>query len=177
VIVFRNTDVDVPFFWEDDHQPSARWHGDGEGPAQYLASTPSAAWAEFLRHAGIDTLEDLAGVERAMWAIEIPDQEPTASPGLALTTLTGDPSSYPQCQAQARMLRAGGATRLLTPSAATVPGTPSGLRTDDGLRPAPVRDELTVVLFGARPELVGWFAAMPGRPEPEILDRVRPIGR
>ena len=50
MIVFRNTDIDTPFLWETGAQPPARWHGAGEGPAQYFSSTPEAAWAEFLFH-------------------------------------------------------------------------------------------------------------------------------
>ena len=44
VIVFRNVDSRMPFLWEDDRQPAARWHGDGEGPVAYLAETPDGAW-------------------------------------------------------------------------------------------------------------------------------------
>jgi len=173
VIVFRNTDVDVPFFWEDARQPPARWHGAGEGPAQYTASTPAAAWAEFLRHAGITDPDDLAGVARAMWAIEVPDDEPTGTPILELRELTGGPRSHRACQAEARRLRKAGAQRLIALSAATRPDLGSGWRTDGGLRPGPDREETTIVLFRARPDLVGWYAARPGRPEPEVLDRTR----
>jgi hypothetical protein len=48
--------------WEAASQPAARWHADGEGPAQYLADTPVGAWAEFLRHEGITDEADLSGV-------------------------------------------------------------------------------------------------------------------
>jgi len=64
MIVYRNTDTDVPFFWEDDRQPEGRWHGAGEGPAQYTATSPDAAWAEFLRHQGITDPTDLPGIDR-----------------------------------------------------------------------------------------------------------------
>lgn len=173
MIVFRNTDVDGPFFWEGTHQPPARWHGAGEGPAQYTSSTPDAAWAEFLRHAGITDSEDLAGVRRAMWAIEIPDDEPAASPVLPLPTLTGGAAFYPRCRKEAARLRRQGATRLQVASAAVLPDTPSGWRCHGGLQPAPARDELTIVLFGEHPDVVGWPAAMPGRPGAELLARVR----
>ena len=175
MIVFRNTDVDVPFFWESDVQPRARWHGTGEGPAQYMSSTPSAAWAEFLRHQGITDPEDVAGIERAMWAIEIPDDEATAVPELSRATLVGGTQTYAACQREARRLRAGGATRLLSRSAAVRGGSASGWRTDGDLRPAPPREENTIVLYGRRPELVGWIAASPGRPEPELVARTRPL--
>src|SRR5256884_1317297 len=54
----------ISFLWETGAQPPARWHGAGEGPAQYFSSTPEAAWAEFLRHEEIREAADLAGVER-----------------------------------------------------------------------------------------------------------------
>jgi hypothetical protein len=173
VIVFRNTDVDLPFFWDGDRQPPARWHGDGEGPAQYTSSTPSASWAEFLRHAGITDPDDLAGIERTMWAIEVADAEPAGFPVLPLHTLYGDAASYPACQAEAARLRRRGATRLVAPSASVLPGTPSGWVCHPDLVPGSARSELTVVLFGARPDHVGWVVATRGRPEPELLDRVR----
>jgi RES domain len=173
VIVFRNTDVDVPFFWDGAQQPAGRWHAEGEGPAQYTSSTPSAAWAEFLRHAGISDPADLAGIERTMWAIEIADDEEDASPVLSLRTLTGDRASYPACQAEAARLRRQGATRLIAPSAAVLPDAASGWVCDPDLTPAGPRDEQTIVLFGVRPDQVGWVAATLGRPEPELLDHVR----
>lgn len=173
MIVFRNTDVDVPFFWDGDAQPPARWHGAGEGPAQYASSTPDASWAEFLRHAGIGDPDDLAGVERAMWAIEVPDTEPAAAPLLPVSTLLGGPRSYRRCRAEARRLRRAGATRLIAPSAAVLPATPSGWVSAPALRPAEPRDEWTIVLFGARPDHVGWLTAAGGRPEARLLERVR----
>jgi hypothetical protein len=173
VIVFRNTDVDLPFFWDGDRQPAARWHRDGEGPAQYTCSTPSASWAEFLRHAGITDPADLAGIARTMWAIEVPDVEPTGQPTLPIDTLTGDLSSYRLCQVEAARLRSNGASRLVAPSAATLPGTPSGWQFDGDLVAAPARPESTIVLYGERPAVVAWVAAILGRPETAVLDRVR----
>lgn len=173
MIVFRNTDVDIPFFRDSDRQPAARWHGDGEGPAQYTSSTPDASWAEFLRHDGITDAGDLEGVERTMWAVEIPDVEPTRMPALPIGTLTGGLGSYPECQKEAAGLRASGFTRLIAVSAAVLPGTPSGWVSSVDVLPGPARDELTIVLFAARPDLVGWVSATLGRPDPGLLDRVR----
>lgn len=175
MIVFRNCDIDVPFFWEIDRQPGGRWHAPGEGPVQYTSSTASAAWAEFLRHNGVSDPADLPGIERAIWAIEIDDIEPTGRPALAPRVLMGDESSYPACQAEAARIRAGGATRLVAPSAAVTATTGSGWRSETGLQVGPRRDEETMVLFGARPSLVAWIAASPGHPEPELLGRVRPL--
>lgn len=173
MIVFRNTDIDVPFFWESPRQPAQRWHGDGEGPAQYTSSTPDASWAEFLRRSGIVDPDDLAGIVRTMWAVEIDDSEPTAVPALPLATLTGGPSSYLACQQEARRLRVAGSTRLIANSAAVLAGTPSGWVSAIDLVQGPPRDEFTIVLFGARPTVIGWVSATLGQPEPSLLNRVR----
>ena len=173
MIVFRNTDIDVPFFWESDRQPAARWHADGAGPAQYTSSTPDASWAEFLRHAGMTDADDLAGIERTMWAVEIPDDEPSGGAALPPDSLTGDLRSYPACQAEAARLRAAGITRLVATSAATLFGTPSGWVSAPDLIAADARDELTIVLYGPRPDIVGWVSATLGRPERGLLTRVR----
>ena len=172
MIVFRHADVRFPFLWESDQQPPARWHGRGEGPVAYFAETADGAWAEFLRHEEITDAADLAGVTRAIWAVELPDP-PTAAPRLSAVTLTGDRSTWPTCQAAARRLRARGEDGLVAPSAALHADTPSGFRTQGGLRPAKRRRERTFVLFGPRPRLVGWCACAEGRPRPDLLSRVR----
>ena len=59
MIVFRRASAPSPFLWETAEQPPGRWHGEGEGPAQYFADTPDGAWAEFLRHENITDPEDL----------------------------------------------------------------------------------------------------------------------
>ena len=69
VILFRRAPANVLFQWESGlEQPAGRWHGEGEGPAQYLADTPDGAWAEFLRHEHITDPADLAG-ERVSHAV------------------------------------------------------------------------------------------------------------
>lgn len=175
MILFRNADQDVPFLWESDAQPSGRWHDGGEGPVQYLATTPDAAWAEFLRHQEIDDPADLAGIERALWAAEIPDDEETGRPALPGATLRGGGSTYPVCRAEARRIRSTGVTRLIAPSAAVDETLASGWRTDGGLVPGDIRLESTVVLFGARPSVVAWQACAAGRPAVSLLARVRPL--
>ena len=42
---WRNTPPGLAFLWEQDNALPARWHRRGEGPAQYLADTPSASAA------------------------------------------------------------------------------------------------------------------------------------
>jgi hypothetical protein len=174
VLLFRHADPRFPFLWEGAAQPAARWHGDGEGPAHYLADTADGAWAELLRHEEIRDPEDLATVRRAMWAIEVPD-EPGASPDLPEEVLTGGLDSYPACRDEARRLRTAGATRLEAPSAALLPGTAHGWLVDGGERPGPDRDGRAVVLFGPRPDVLGWQAAAAGRPHDRLLPAVRPL--
>lgn len=172
MIVFRHVDRRRPFLWETDQQPAGRWHAWGDGPVHYFADTPDAAWAEFLRHEGITDPADLAGVSRALWAIELLDQ-PLSDPRLSDAVMTGDQTTYRSCQAEARRLRAAGATGIVAPSAAVSGATGSGFRTDGGLRRGPRRAERVYVLFGVRPDLVGWAACADGRPREDLLVRVR----
>ncbi len=174
MIGFRHVDSRFPFLWESADQPRARWHDEGEGPVQYISETPDGAWAEFLRHEGITDPDDLAGVSRALWAIEIP-RPPRTRPDVPADVLSGGASSYPACRAEARRLRALGERGLVATSAALLPGTPSGWRTDGGLRPGPAREERVLVLFGPRPRLAGWAACAEGRPRPDLLPRVRQL--
>jgi hypothetical protein len=172
VIGYRQVDRRFPFLWEDSRQPAGRWHAAGEGPVHYFAETPDGAWAELLRHEEIRDPADVATIERSLWAVELPDER-LARPALPDRTLTGDPSTYPTCQAQARALRAAGAIGLRAPSAALRPDTPSGWRVDSGLRRAATRLESVVVLFGPHAELVGWAACASGQPRDDLLERVR----
>jgi hypothetical protein len=94
----------------------------------------------------------------AIWAVEIPDDEPVTRPALPDATLTGGPQTYAVCRDEARRLRAGGA---------------AGHRVDGGMRPGPARAGWTIVLYGRRPALVGWRASYEGRPAEDLLARVR----
>lgn len=175
MIAFRNADIRYPFLWEDDTQPPARWHGLGDGPMQYLADTPNGAWAEFLRHEEITDPADLAGVRRAMWAVDI-GSDPTGVPALSIGLLTGDVDTYPDCQAEAKALRAEGHAGLVAPSAALLPGGARGYRVENGLVEGNPADGVTLALFGPRPDLIGWLVAAEARPAVALLDRVRPLG-
>jgi hypothetical protein len=175
VIGYRQLDRRFPFLWEDASQPAGRWHGEGEGPAHYFSDTPDGAWAEFLRHEEIRDPEDVRAIERALWAVELAD-EALARPDLPKPTLSGDPSTYPTCQAEARSLRDAGASGLRAPSAALLPKTASGWRVEVGLQPGPSRSESVVVLFGRRTDVVGWIACASGRPREDLLERVRYYG-
>ena len=177
MIGYRHVDPRYPFLWESAEQPPARWHGAGEGPAHYLADTPEGAWAEFLRHEGITDTDDLAGVRRALWAIDVPDSllDTAARPMLPARVATGGVDTYSRCQKAARSLRSRGATALLAPSAALLPGGASGWRVDGGFVPGPRRDGLVMVLYGRQPALIGWSATHTGQPDARIVPRVRPL--
>jgi hypothetical protein len=170
---FRHADWRLPFLWEHAAQPAARWHAEGEGPVHYFADTPDGAWAEFLRHEEITSEEDIATITRSLWVAELPD-DGYAAPRLARATLTGGMATYEACRAEARRLAASRAMGLRAPSAALRAGGAAGWRADGGLQPGPARDGLTVVLFGPRPDLVGWHAAQ-GRPAKDLLKNVRPL--
>ena len=156
MIVFRHADPRLPYLREDANQPSARWHDAGEGPAHYFADTPDGAWAEFLRHEEIRDPADLATIRRAIWAVEIPDDEGAALPALPEVTVTGGTGTYGACREEARHLRAVGATRIDVPSAALRglrrrraarrrrPHVGSAARgpNDSALRPAPLTGRL-----------------------------------
>ncbi len=174
MIVYRNSDPRYWQLWVLNTQPAARWHGTGEGPAHYFADTPTGAWAEFLRHEEITDPNDLAGVQRSIWAVDIPQDfiEAARSPRLPLDVMTGDPSSYAACQDEARRLRRQGATALLAPSAAVKRGEAAGWRMDPQDTRGPSRDGQTIVLFTHPAELVGWCAVRYGQPEPRTLDSV-----
>lgn len=171
---FRHGDPRFPFFWEGSTQPPARWHAAGEGPVQYLADTPDGAWAEFLRHEEIHDAQDLPGVRRRMWVVEVDlGAEQVRQVALQPHTMTGDVSSYPACQAAARRLRADGATCLLAPSAALLGGGARGQVTEGGLREAAERDGVVWAVAGVRPRARGWATVDAGAPPERVLRLVR----
>jgi hypothetical protein len=181
MIVFRHADPSLPFLWGDAAQPAARWHGPGEGPANYFADTPDGAWAELLRHEEISDPADIVTIRRAMWAVEI-GNEACATPSLPLATLTGGPDTCKDCRAEARRLRDAGATRISALSAALLPGAAGGLIVDGQMRLGePRRSQAkagrTIVLFGTQPSVTGWRAAHEGRPAVELAGHVRYYNR
>jgi len=173
MILFRHADPRYPFFFENGTpQVASRWNADGDSPTQYVSDTPDGAWAEFLRHEGIRDPDDLVGIQRTLWAIEV-EETPAAVPNLPKGTLTGGLATYPACQAEASRLRAGGQQGLVAPSAALVSHGANGWGVHGGLRRGPDRDGLTVVLFGERPNAVGWRSAVDGKPDEALLAYVR----
>lgn len=172
---FRHCDPRYPFLWTSSEQPAARWHGAGEGPVNYFCDTPEGAWAELLRHEEITDVADLAGVRRSLWAVALPPEgyvRPAATLGPA--QLRGGIDSYAACQAEARRLRARGATRIEAPSAALLPGTAGGWRVEGAelLRAPAGNDGRVWVLFGT-PMLAGWIAADTAAPPASVLPLVR----
>jgi hypothetical protein len=175
MIAFRHCDPRFPFLHGGADQPPGRWHGTGQGPVHYLADTPDGAWAEFLRHEEIREEGDLVGVERDIWAVEIADP-PTVTPELPPDVLAGDRDTYPRCQGEAQRLRDAGATGLLAPSAALERDAACGWKVDAGLHPGPARNGRVLVLFGPRPDIIGWRASAEGRPARDVLEKVRHFG-
>lgn len=173
MIVYRHADPRFPFLWESADQPPARWHGPGEGPVQYFADTPDGAWAEFLRHEGITEESELVNVRRALWAVEVPDTLTAESPELSRSVLTGGIETYQECQKRARRLRNNGVRALRVPSAALRPGSARGWTVEGGLQPGLERDGMVLVVFGVRPDFVGWMAGFAARPRSDLLARIR----
>ena len=171
MIAFRNADPRFPFLRETASSATGRWNLPGQ-LTHCLFDTPDGAWAEFLRHEEITDPADVPHIRRALWAVEIEDPPP-ASPGLSNRVLTGGRTSWAACQREANRLRGAGEPGLTAPSAALAPGGPHGFRAEGGQRPGPRRDGVTIVLFGPRPDLIGWRAAGSGAPAPELLSRVR----
>jgi hypothetical protein len=176
VIVFRHTDPRFPFLWETAGQPAGRWNTEGEGPVNTFADTPEGAWAELLRHEELTDPLDVAEIRRSVWAVEV-GALPVARPKLPRATMTGGPRTYPACRTESARLRERGTRGFTAPSAALEPGGAHGWRVDGGLRPGPRRDGRVLVLFGARPDLLGWEAVHEGRPSEHLLRRVRPLRR
>ena len=176
MIAFRHASPARPFFWATASQPGSRWHAQGEGPVQYLSDTADGAWAEYLRRHEIRDPAGLRVLRRTLWAVDIGTEE-LATPQLPLDILTGGRETWEACRQEARRLRAAGATGLRSRSAALKPGMARGLRVDaGGLVPGEERSGATIVLFGPRPDLVGWRAAFLGRPGEDLLEAVRYFG-
>ena len=172
-IGYRHCDPRFPFLWQSAAQPAARWHGQDEGPANYFSDTPTGAWAEFLRHEGISDEADLAGVQRSLWAVELPPTDAAATPQLPDAMLFGAERSYPACQQEARRLRALGHTRFDVIGAALLQGQARGWTADAAIARDPTpRNGRVWVHFGHCP-FVGWVVVKSGSPPPEVLPLVR----
>lgn len=171
MIGFRNSDPRWPFLRSDATQPAARWHAMGDGPAHYFADTAVGAWAEFLRHEEIRDAGDLAGVQRSLWAVEIPESG-YGTPALDDAVLRGGRTTYPACRAEAKRLRDAGYRGARALSAALLPGAASGWSCVPNEVPAARRDGYVYVLFGPPGGLVGWPVVEAGQPPARSLPLV-----
>lgn len=173
---YRNGSARHPFAWGSASQPAARWHGEGEGPACYLADTPDGAWAEFVRHLEITDPEDLLGIERRIWAVEVDDELVSSAHVVDLpdAVLRGGLTSYRACQEEAARARAAGSTSLIAPSAALLRDSAGG-QAAVGLSEAAPRDGRVLVLFGVPADLRVWAAVDVGRPTERVLERTAPL--
>lgn len=168
---YRVCDSRFPFLWATVDQPPARWHGVGEGPCHYLATSAKGAWAEVLRHEEIDQSDDLVDLERSLWEVEAPT--PQATPQLPYDDLTGDKSTWPACQDEARRLKEEGYTSLEAPSAALLSGRAERYGVDlNGMVISGEAPSKTVVHFGDTSRLVGMLQTE-GHPDPTMLGDVR----
>ena len=170
MIAYRHADPRFPFLREDSAQSAGRWNAPGE-LTHYFCDTPDGAWAEFLRHEEIRDPQDLPTIRRALWAVDI-GEPPSNEPDLPRQTLLGGRETWPACRQAAgeHRKRVNGIAAL---SAALDPGAAGGWRVDGGLRPGPCRDGKVFVLFGRRPDIVGWAATVDGRPDRNLLPKVR----
>lgn len=109
-------------------QPSARWHRQGEGYAQYLALEPLGAWAELVRYEGIRGNARAAAYRRRLWLVFVREHDIADlssfdryhACGLDPRLAVGD---HADSQILADELRAAGFRGLLSPSAALVGAT------------------------------------------------------
>jgi hypothetical protein len=95
--LYRQCDSRYAFLWASARQPEGRWHAPGDGPVQYLADSPDGAWAELLRHEEIREVDDVDGIARALWAVELADV-PEARPNLDDATVRAIKTRMPRAE-------------------------------------------------------------------------------
>lgn len=178
---FRVCDRRYPFLWSGAGQGSGRWNRTGDQPMHYLASTPTVAWAEWMRHQEITDPGDLAGVAAALWAVLIPQEWGTKELDSVALHLDQVLETSPPAQ-EARLALVGhlkkqGAQGLLAPTAAlhdsdrVLPAVrvSNGSEQPDRLAmPAQV-----ILLWCEARVLPGWCCVPEGRPGAELLPLVR----
>ena len=181
---FRVCDRRYPFLWEAPRQPAGRWNRAGDQPVHYLATTPTVAWAEWIRHQEIDDPEDLVGVAAALWAVLIPatwgsrDLQAVDLPMEQVLSCAADAQAARLALVDA--LRRQGAQGLLAPTAAFHHSDHLSpcVRVCDGLQQ---QDQLEVpaqviLLWCPATLLPGWCCVPEGSPGPEVLPLVRRVG-
>lgn len=182
---FRVCDRRYPFLWSKPGQSAGRWNRAGDQPVHYLASTPTVAWAEWIRHQEIHELDDLAGVAAALWAVLIPESWscgdlPEVSLSLQAVLGTTAEAHAARLNLVAQIKRQG-AQGLLAPSAALHQShniMPCMQVIADGEQATTLAMPAQVILLWCHAEqLPGWCCVPEGRPGPELLSLVRREGR
>ncbi|MCT0224863.1 RES family NAD+ phosphorylase [Synechococcus sp. CS-1328] len=181
---FRVCDRRYPFLWHTPGQQQGRWNRAGDQPVHVLASTPTLAWAEWIRHQEIHDPQDLDGIAAALWAVLLPaawGAEDLPAVTLPLDVVLGTTERDQQArQALVDQLRQQGAQGLKAPSAA-LHQSHSALpcvRVCDGAEVAellPIPAEV-ILLWCPAEQLPGWCCVPQGRPGPELLPLVRREG-
>lgn len=176
--VWRWNSYDVAW-WADRNRSDGRWHDEHSPPTQYVALSPSGAWAELVRAYGIEDRDDLLDARFNLWrgwldlddVADLTGADACRCHGLPAGALTDD--DHGVCQLEAHRLRGLGFRGVLTPSAALPEAT-------------------NLVLWGAR-RPIAWVPVSPvdpaprppvmpsdlptelvavGGPAPELVDRV-----
>ena len=164
---FRVCDRRHPFLWSGAGQGSGRWNRTGDQPVHYLASTPTVAWAEWIRHQEITDPVDLAGVAAALWAVLIPQEwgkKELDSVALHFDQVLDTSAAAQEARlALVEHLKKQGAQGLLAPTAA--------LHHSDKVLPAV--DAQVILLWCEARLLPGWCCVPEGRPGAELLPLVR----
>jgi hypothetical protein len=127
---YRYAGIEWPALWlpslraYNRPQPSARWHIEGEGYAQYFALTERASWAELVRYEGVRTESARCHIRCALWRMRIKEHDIAdlstfdliQAYGLDPAQLVNDDHVY--CRELAVALRAANFRGVLSPSAA-----------------------------------------------------------
>jgi hypothetical protein len=157
---FREVGDGWPPFWHAGSarrptvQPSARWHRQDEGFAQYCSLDTDGAWAELVRWEDIRSEADRLNHHAKLWQLwpdktniaDLSSFDKIAACGLEPAMFIDD--DHRPCQALADELRAAGYRGLLSPSA-SLPGV------------------VNLTLFDTRRELYGRPGTTPN-PRPDL---------
>ncbi|MBF6621808.1 MAG: RES family NAD+ phosphorylase [Patulibacter sp.] len=149
--VWRWNSYDVAW-WADRNHSVGRWHDEHSPPTQYVALSPTGAWAEMVRFFGITDPEDLLEARHNLWrgrlrldhVADLTDSDACERHGLPPGALTAD--DHGTCQLESHRLRRLGFDGVLAPSAALSGAT-------------------NLVVWGAR-RPIAWVPLSPTDPSP-----------
>ncbi len=130
--LFRQAGIGYPALWlpgtaaHAKPQPSARWHTEGHGYAQYLSTEADGCWTELVRFAHVRTEEQRAHLLYRLWRLraiehdvaDLSTFDKIHAAGFDPAMLVDDDYSY--CQQLAQRLIDAGFRGVLAPSAALV---------------------------------------------------------